>query len=129
MILKESEFRALSNRRHRSRARYPHLFFNVRGGSSPWQIRYTLNSLPGVDLSLGAYPAMSWKAARLQVIKLNLDMAQGGCPKTCRNGEKQRREREIITFKGLAEPFYETRRRNIDRVYFSVNMSAQPLVR
>jgi hypothetical protein len=72
---------------------------------------------------------MSWKAARLQVIKLNLDMAQGVCPKTCRNGEKQRREREIITFKGLAEPFYETRRRNIDRVYFSVNISAQPLVR
>ena len=72
-------------------------------------MRYKLTGIPRVDLSLGAYPAVSLKAARLEAVKLNLEIAQGRCPKTCRKDEKQRRERESITFKDAAATFVEER--------------------
>ena len=118
-MLKDSELKTLPDGRHKDGARYPHLFFYVRGESRSWLMRYKLTGSPRVDLSLGAYPAVSLKAARLEAVKLNLEIAQGRCPKTCRKDEKQRRERESITFKDVAATFVK------ERIASSRNLKAQ----
>ena len=104
-MLKDAELNALPNGRHKDSKRHPHLYFYVRGGSRTWLMRYRIRGSSVIDLSLGSYPSISLKEARLEAARHNLDIALGRCPKTRRDAEKRRQEQESITFKEVAAPF------------------------
>ena len=105
-MLKDAELKSLPNGRHKDSQRHPHLYFHVRGNSRTWLMRYKI-AVSSVDLSLGSYPSVSLKAARLEADKLNLEIAQGRCPKRRRVEEKQKHERDSIIFKDMATIFVE----------------------
>jgi hypothetical protein len=108
-MLKDAELKSLPNGRHKDSQRHPRLYFHVRGNSRTWLMRYRI-AVSSVDLSLGSYPSVGLKAARLEADKLNLEIAQGRCPKKRRVEEKQKHERDSITFKDVATIFVEDRK-------------------
>ena len=104
-MLKDAELNSLPNGRHKDCKKHPHLYLHVRGGSKTWLMRYKIRGSSVIDLSLGSYPSISLKEARLEAARHNLDIAQGRCPKTRRDAETRRQEQESITFKDAAVPF------------------------
>ena len=98
-MLKDAELNSLPNGRHKDCKRHPHLYFYVRGGSRTWLMRYRIRGSSVTDLSLGSYPSISLKEARLEAARHNLQ----------RNSE---------TFPSpLTEPLHQDQAHNLDKLH------------
>jgi integrase len=82
----------------------------TESGSKSWVLRYQFNNRRR-DMGIGAYPAVSLKAARLAVDTCRLQLSQGIDPMEQRSASREE-EATVVTFKREAERYINTHRQS-----------------
>lgn len=110
-----------------------------RAGGKYWSFRY-LAGTRRVDLSLGAYPAVTLKQARVGAIAARAQLNDGQVPKNVRSITKGRAttgdapSRAVVKFKDYAQQCIEAKRaewrnpKHAEQWYSTVEMYANPVI-
>ena len=110
------------------------LNFNIKGnGGGYWVFRYLFGG-KRLDLSLGAYPAISLKEARKRAIASRNDLLQGIKPKAYWRAEIASKEFNKPLFKEYAKQCIETKKaewqnsKHIDQWFNTIDTYANPII-
>jgi integrase len=110
------------------------LNFNIKSnGGGYWVFRYLFGGRR-LDLSLGAYPAISLKEARKRAIASRNDLLQGGKPKAYWKAETSSKELNQPLFKDYAKECIEAKKaewknsKHIDQWFNTIESYANPII-
>ena len=110
------------------------LNFNVKSnGAGYWVFRYLFGG-NRLDLSLGAYPAISLKEARKRAIASRNDLLQGAKPKAYWRAEAASRELNQPLFEDYAKECIEAKKaewqnsKHVDQWFNTIESYANPII-